>query len=360
MIIFFAFLSSLLLSFVFIEGFKRLFKKVNILDNPKKYWKKRDPVPYSMGVIFYIVFFIITYFFIDHNSKLYLIWIFWLIITIISFFDDLFDVNPKIRLIVQIIIWAIIWITSIKIGYISNIFWWVANLEIHSFYIFWLQVYSIPLLFTVLWYVFIFNSLNWTDWIPGNTSWISAISFFIIFLLGLLLFYKDNYEGWVDNAIFIMTMAITLVWIIIPFWFYDVKEKILMWDSWTMFLWFMLATLAIISWWKIATVLVVFWIYSVDAVYVLLRRIINKKSPLKKDFTHLHHRLLDKWLSNKQILTLIYSLSFFFWITALFLDKAWKMIVFWIIIFVVVFINSIVDKVKKWGKLIKSKKKIYE
>jgi UDP-GlcNAc:undecaprenyl-phosphate GlcNAc-1-phosphate transferase len=360
MIIFFAFLSSLLLSFVFIEGFKRLFKKVNILDNPKKYWKKRDPVPYSMGVIFYIVFFIITYFFIDHNSKLYLIWIFWLIITIISFFDDLFDVNPKIRLIVQIIIGAIIWITSIKIGYISNIFWWVANLEIHSFYIFWLQVYSIPLLFTVLWYVFIFNSLNWTDWIPGNTSWISAISFFIIFLLGLLLFYKDNYEGWVDNAIFIMTMAITLVWIIIPFWFYDVKEKILMWDSWTMFLWFMLATLAIISWWKIATVLVVFWIYSVDAVYVLLRRIINKKSPLKKDFTHLHHRLLDKWLSNKQILTLIYSLSFFFWITALFLDKAWKMIVFWIIIFVVVFINSIVDKVKKWGKLIKSKKKIYE
>jgi len=174
------------------------------------------------------------------------------------------------------------------------------------------------------------------------------------------LFYKDNYEGWVDNAIFIMTMAITLVWIIIPFWFYDVKEKILMWDSWTMFLWFMLATLAIISGWKIATVLVVFGIYSVDAVYVLLRRIINKQSPLKKDFTHLHHRLLDKGLSNKQILTLIYSLSFFFWITALFLDKVWKMIVFWIIIFVVVFINNIVDKVKKWRKLIKSKKKNYE
>lgn len=350
MIIIYAFLSSLFLSFVFIEIFKRFFRKINILDNPKKYGKKRDPVPYSMGVIFYFVFFIITYFFVDHNSKLYLIWIFWFIITIISFFDDLLDVNPKIRLLVQIIIWAIIWITSIKIGYISNIFWWILDLQTHSFNIGWIEIYTIPLIFTIIWYVFIFNSLNWTDWIPGNTSWISAISFFIIFLLGLILFYKDNYEWWVENAIFIMTMSIILVWIIVPFWFYDIKEKVLMWDSWTMFLGFMLATLAIISGWKIATVLVVFGIYSVDAIYVLIRRILNKKSPLKKDFTHLHHRLLDKWLTNKQILTLIYSLSFFFWITALFLDKIWKIIVFWIIVFVVVFINNIVGEFKKLKK----------
>ncbi len=350
MIIIYAFLSSLFLSFVFIEIFKRFFRKINILDNPKKYGKKRDPVPYSMGIIFYFVFFIITYFFVDHSTKLNLIWFFWLVITIISFFDDLFDVNPKIRLIVQIAIWAVIWITSIKIGYISNIFGWTFDLQTHSFFIWWLEIYIIPLIFTIIWYVFIFNSLNWTDWIPGNTSWLSVISFFIIFLLGLILFYRDNYEWGVDNAIFIMTMAIVLVWIIVPFWFYDVKEKVLMWDSWTMFLGFMLATLAIISWWKIATVLVVFGIYSVDAVYVLLKRVLNKKSPFNKDFTHLHHRLLDKWLTNKQILTLIYSLSFFFWITALFLDKVWKIIVFWIIVFFVVFINNIVEEFKKLKK----------
>ncbi|NDK07724.1 hypothetical protein EOM39_00585 [Candidatus Gracilibacteria bacterium] len=352
MIIIFAFLSSLLLSFVFIEIFKRLFKKVNILDNPKKYGKKRDPVPYSMGVIFYIVFLIISFFFVDHNSKLYLIWTFGLIITIISFFDDLFDVNPKIRLIVQIIIGATIGITSIKIGYVSNIFGGTFDLQTHSFFIGGLQIFTIPLIFTIIWYVFIFNSLNWTDGIPGNTSGISAISFFIIFLLGLILFYRDNYEGGVDNAIFIMTMAISIVGILVPFWFYDVKERILMGDSGTMFLGFMLATLAIISGGKIATVLVVFGIYSVDAIYVLVRRILNKKSPLKKDFTHLHHRLLDKGLTNKQILTLIYSLSFFFGVTALFLDRKGKIVVFCIIIFVVIFINSIVDKVKKGRKLI--------
>ena len=129
-----------------------------------------------------------------------------------------------------------------------------------------------------------------------------------------------------------------------------------MWDSWTMFLWFMLATLAIIAGWKIATVLVVFWIYSVDAVYVLVKRLLHNKSPLSGDFTHLHHRLLDLWLQKKQVLYLIYSLSLFFWLTALFLDKTWKIIVFCVIIIVVVFINKIVEAGIKSKNKIRLKK----
>ena len=116
-----------------------------------------------------------------------------------------------------------------------------------------------------------------------------------------------------------------------------------MWDSWTMFLGFMLATLAIIAGWKIATVLVVFWIYSVDAIYVIIRRVLKKRNPLQGDFTHLHHRLTNIWLRDKQVLWLIYSLSFFFWLTALFLDKIGKIIVFGIIVVIVIFINKIIE-----------------
>jgi len=173
-----------------------------------------------------------------------------------------------------------------------------------------------------------------------------------MFLLWYVLFLRDDYEGGVQNAIFILQMTAILVWILIPFWYYDVREKILMWDSGTMFLWFMLATIAIISWWKIATVLVVFWIYVVDAIYVVIRRLLQKKNPLKWDLTHIHHRLLDLWLEKKEVLWLLYTLSFLFWLTALFLDKFGKMLVFIIIVFVVIFINRIVDtlylKRKKW------------
>ncbi len=338
---------SSLISYIFINIFRKIFIKYNILDNPKKYNKKRKPIPYSMWITLFLSFLLISIFSVEHTYKYYLIIVFWWIITFISFIDDMLNVNAKIRLIIQVIIWAIIWITSIKIWYVSNIFGWIIDLETYFFTFFDFKIYIVPIIFTIIWYVFIFNSINWTDWIGGNTSWIGIISFFILFLLWLILFWKDDYEWWIKNAKFIMNISIILVWILIPFWYYDVREKILMGDSWTMFLWFMLATLAIISWWKIATVLVVFWIYSVDAIYVLVNRIINKKNPLKWDFTHLHHRLSKIWLTRKQILAMVYSLSFFFWLTALFLDKTWKIIVFWIIVVVLIFINKIIEKVKK-------------
>ncbi len=336
---------SIITSLLLIIIFTKLFYKFKILDNPKKYKLKRKPIPYAMGIVFFISFFIISYFFIDYNYKLWLIWVFWFFITSISFLDDRLNVSAKIRLIIQILIWAIIWITSIKIWYISNIFWWIIDLETYYFEIFNYTIYIIPLFFTILWYVFVFNALNWTDWISWNTSWLSIISFSILFLLWTILFNKDDYYAWTLNAIFIMKISIILVWIIIPFWYFDVREKILMWDSGTMFLWFMLATLAIIAWWKIATVLVVFWIYSVDAVYVIIKRLLNKKSPLSWDFTHLHHRLLKIWLTKKWVLILVYSLSFLFWLTWLFLDRTWKIIVFWIIVITVIFINRIVEVV---------------
>jgi UDP-GlcNAc:undecaprenyl-phosphate GlcNAc-1-phosphate transferase len=343
-------LVSFFTSLVLILWFKKLFYRLKILDNPKKYWKKRDPIPYAMWVVFFISFFIISFLFIDYNYKLWLIWLFWFMITLISFLDDRLNVSAKVRLIFQIVIWAVIWITSIKIWYISNIFWWIANLETYHFELFNNTIYFIPLLFTILWYVFVFNALNWTDWIQWNTSWLSVISFFILFLLWFILFNNDDYEWWIKNAKFIMWISAILVWIIIPFWRFDIREKILMWDSWTMFLWFMLATLAIIAWWKIATVLVVFWIYSVDAVYVIVRRLLKKKNPLNWDFTHLHHRLQDIWMTKNQVLLLVYSLSFIFWLTALFLEKNWKIIVFFIIVVVVVFLNKIIEivKIQKW------------
>lgn len=338
------FLVSIVLSFFVIMLTKKVFIKLNILDKPEKYWHKRKPIPHSMWVIFVFVFFVISFFFVPHNTKLYLIWIFGFLITFVSFIDDFFFLSPKLRLFIQIIIASIIWITSIKIWYISNIFGGVIDLDKFFIEIWNYKIYIVSLIFTIIWYVFIFNSLNWTDWIVWNTAWLSIISFIIIFLLWVKLYFTDEYIWWIENAKFIMTLSIILVWIILPFWVFNVREKFLMWDSGTMFLGFMLATLAIISGWKIATVLVVFWIYSVDAVYVIINRIKNKKSPLSWDYTHLHHRLLNLWLSKKQVLTFIYIFSFLFWISSLFLDKTWKIIVFVIIIFFVIFSPKLISK----------------
>lgn len=355
------FITSIVLSYTLIKFFSYIFKKYKILDNPKKYFLKRDPVPYSMGIVFFLNFLILSFFFVEHTMKYYLILVLGFIITLISFIDDMKDISAKFRLFVQIWIWALIWITSIKIGYISNIFGWVINLETHHFQLFWHIIYTIPLIFTIFWFVLIFNSLNWSDGIPGITSGLSSVSFFILFVLAMTLFFRDDYEWWIKNAMFVAELSLILFTSTFVFWFFDIREKILMWDSGTMFLAFMLATLSIIAWWKVATVLVVFGIYFIDAFYVIIKRILAKKSPLNKDFTHFHHRLLDIWIPKKQILFIIYSLSFLAGIWALFTDKVWKLIIFFSLVIIVVFVNDIVDlKSKVWKKRLSIKKTVDE
>jgi len=343
----FIFIYGVLFSFATLFIIKHFFYKWKILDNPKKYWKTRDPVPYSMGVVFFVSFFVLSFFTLELSTKLSLLWIFWSLITLVSFFDDRMNLSPKIRLIIQIIIGWVIGVSAIKIWYISNIFWWVIDLDQFFIQIFDYKIYLISLFFTIIWYVFIFNSLNWTDGIPGNTSGICIISFFVLFLLWYKLYLTDTYEWWKENAIFIMSLALILLSVLIPFWYYDVKEKILMWDSGTMFLWFMLASLAIIAWWKVATVLSVFWIYAVDALYVVFQRMKNKKNPLNGDSTHLHHRLLQAWLQRKNVLLFIYFFSFLFWIISLFLDTIGKIILFFCIILFVLFAEKLVYFFKK-------------
>jgi len=340
------FLASFFVSLWGILLLSRIFYRLKFLDNPKKYGLKRKPIPYSMGVIFFLVFFIFSFFCIDFNSKLLLIWIFWAIITVLSFFDDFYDLSPQIRLFFQILIGATIALTSIKIGYISNIFWGVIDLSTHAITFWSYKIHYIPVLFTIFWYVLIFNALNWSDGIPGLTSGLSFVTFLIIFFLWLKLYLTDNYEGGIKNAEFVMQMALILLGSLAIFWFFDVKQKILLGDSGTMFLGFMMATLAIVAGWKIATVVVVFGIYLIDAFYVILRRLWHKKNPLKKDLTHLHHRLEKAGLTHGQIRILLYSLSFIFGLSALFLDKIGKIFVFILLLFIVIFINFIIEKIK--------------
>lgn len=340
----FLFFISVLTSFLVILITKKIFLSFHILDNPWKYQKKRAPIPYSMGIIFFVSFFILSFFFLPHSYKLYLLWGFWWIITLVSFIDDRLNISPKIRLCIQIIIGAVIGLTAIKVWYISNIFGGIIDLDAFFIEIFQYKIYLISLLFTIGWYVFIFNALNWTDGIQGNTSGLSIISFFVLLLLWGKLYFTDEYMGGIENAKFIIYLTTILIAILIPFFYFDVREKILMWDSGTMFLGFMLASLAIISWGKIATVLVVFGIYAIDAIYVIVTRLKNKKNPLSWDFTHLHHRLLGLWWSKNQVLIFLFSFSFLFWVTSLFLDKGGKVILFVFMIFFVIFFPRILAK----------------
>lgn len=112
---------------------------------------------------------------IELQKKFAIILILGAFLTTISFIDDMdtiakspIKIPPIFRLIMQILVGAIIGLTSIKISYVSNIFGGIFSLEdpFWQFEIFGQMIHTFPVLVTICWYALIFNSVNFSDGLP--------------------------------------------------------------------------------------------------------------------------------------------------------------------------------------------------
>ncbi len=372
------FIASLCSSFIIFQAGKYLFSRFGLLDNPAPYGHKRKPVPFWIGSIFYLNFLFLSFFLHSllsdiNQNRLFVILLLGAVVTVISFIDDLdtihkfdresksdvkktaeelgkmrrdtpFFIPAKVRLLMQIGVGAIIGITSIKIGYISNIFWWVLYLDQYYIVLGDLYIYLIPLIFTILWYVVVFNSVNWSDGIPGLTSWLSFVTLLVMAVLTIKLYLIDPSSPSQVNSTFVLFCLAIFIPSVLIGWLYNIKPHVLLGESGTMFIAFMIATLAIIAGGKIATVATVLGVYLIDAFYVILMRLYNKKNPLSGDrIHHLHYRLLNMGMSENFVRYFVYSLAFLFWMAAIFLDKVGKVILFFVLIIIVVFITKILS-----------------
>jgi UDP-GlcNAc:undecaprenyl-phosphate/decaprenyl-phosphate GlcNAc-1-phosphate transferase len=75
---------------------------------------------------------------------------------------------------------------------------------------------------------------------------------------------------------------------------------------------YLLALLSILSGAKLATLVIVLCVPMIDAVYVILRRMSQGKSPVWGDRGHFHHRLMDLGFSKR-------SIAYFYWMITLLL-----------------------------------------
>lgn len=117
-----------------------------------------------------------------------------------------------------------------------------------------------------------------------------------------------------------------------------------------MFLAFMIASLAILVGGKVATVATALGVYLVDAIYVIFARLSNGKNPLKGDrIHHLHYRLKAIGMTDAFIRNFVYFIALFFGLSAVFLDKVGKVILFLALVLVIVFITKILS-LKNPGK----------
>jgi len=325
-----AFLSSLGLAILFTFLVKNVAIKFKLFDWPAPRRIHPRPLPRLGGVAIFLAFVLVILFFTTGAGGHFLVFDKHLagflagatLLVLVMIVDDIRGLSPWVKLFWQIVAALIIIVVGIGIDFITN--------PLGGIYL--LNGYQIPIiiagttyhfavladLFTLVWIVGIINVVNFLDGLDGLAAGIAAIVGFVLFFLSMVPGVNQP-----ATALLAITLAgCSLGFLIFNFY----PAKIFMGDTGSHFLGFTIAILAIFSGGKIATALLVLGFPILDGLWVVLNRIFKKRSPFMADKTHLHHRLLDLGMSQREVVFSIYFLCACFGIIALFLRSKGKLI----------------------------------
>ncbi|HLB11328.1 MAG TPA: MraY family glycosyltransferase [Dehalococcoidia bacterium] len=162
----------------------------------------------------------------------------------------------------------------------------------------WLPIYaSIP--FTIVWLVGAMNAMNFIDGLDGLAGGITTIAASILFLRSL------------DTGQFtIAILPLALAGAALGFLPYNLyPSRVTLGTCGALFCGYTLASLSVIGGTKAATMLLVLAIPILDAAWIILRRLSERRSPFLGDRIHIHYRLKDAGLSEGRIVLLLWALS---------------------------------------------------
>ena len=282
-----------------------IFRKLKVLDKPGNDLKNtRKPVPTMMGIFVYIGFFaLVSICFPDalHSNLFRWLCIGSLPIILFEIVEELCylgKIKIKIPTIFRLLGHILAWFLAVYI-------WWFGPQEL----ILGGHVLHIPVwwfaIFFVIWSILCINAINRFDGIYAQASGVSSVWFLTIFLLIQVVVFH-NYTTFTPENMYILTTVRALSFVLFVLSFLttivEFKPLGLVRDVGIMFYGFALAYLSVAGWAKIGTLVVALSLVIFDAVWVGLRRIfVAKKSPLKGDYTHLHHRLMGLGRGRKEI-----------------------------------------------------------
>lgn len=215
------------------------------------------------------------------------------VILIIGIIDDLMQLPAKVKLLGQIVAAAVLVLFDIRIEWITNPFGDMIFVE----------YLSIPL--TIMWVVSLTNTVNLIDGLDGLAAGVSTIASVTILLVAL----QQNF--WT-----VAILSAALAGGALGFLQHNFNPaKIFMGDTGSMFLGYMLAAVSILGAVKSAATIalivpiVALGLPIMDTAFAIIRRYMSGKPIFKPDKGHLHHRLLEMGLTQKQAVLLMYVIS---------------------------------------------------
>lgn len=299
-----AFVSSLLISYLFIPTIVRMSKFKKLFDQIDDRKLHTHPVPRLGGIAVFAGFFISSLLFV--NFKIITDLNAFLVGTIILLFigvkDDILIISPVTKLIGQIIASFIAVIFSSTL--ISNFYGFFDIFQINYFF---------AVIITTFFYVFVINAFNFIDGIDGLAASLGIIA---SVFLGIWFFLSGFIEMAIISGAFIASLLSFL-----RFNLFSFKNKVFLGDTGSMLIGFTVAFLSIkflnlnlllvkdSHYFILPAPALVFSIMVMpifDLVRIVIVRISRKKKPYAPDNFHLHHILYKLGLSHIQI-TVLYS-----------------------------------------------------
>jgi len=212
-------------------------------------------------------------------------------------YDDFRSANAPLKLVVQTIAAVMVFLAGFRIENLSSPFGGHWHLPL---------LVSLPL--TLLWIIVITNAFNLIDGIDGLAAGASVFALISILVFSVA---QGNPE--------ISLIAVVLVGAVMGFLRYNFNPAtIFLGDSGSLFLGFMAAVLSLTGSQKGSTIvaiaipLVSFGLPVTEAGLSLARRFLSGQSLLAGDRGHIHHRLLDHGLTQRQAVILLYAVCALF------------------------------------------------
>jgi len=302
-------------------------------------------VPRGGGFPLIIAFIISILLFLPLNKIIIGVILASILLTFTGLLDDYFDLSPYWRFLINLIVAGIVISFGVGIPYLSNPFGAAIKLDSWQIPIFFLGYHTVWVwadLFAIVWLSWTTNMVNWSKGVDGQLPGFVTIAAIFLGLLARRFSAHDISAETVSLLCFIVA-GIYLGFL--PHNFYP--QKIMPGYGGGALAGFLLGVLSILSFGKLGTIFLILAFPLIDAVYTIIRRLKNKKSPFRADWGHFHHRLLEIGWGKRRIAVFYWILTLILGIASLLSNQLEKVIIFATIGALLLVFMLIIEKMKK-------------
>jgi len=286
---------AFIVSYILTPYMARVGKKQNMVDIPGHRKIHEEAIPNLGGIVIFFGFLLSLLFVVQIEGQTKALLIGGVIILLLGVVDDIVDLSPKHKFIIQMVPALIV------ILYNSDL--------INSFIVNQLKIFDLlgylfyPIL--IFWIVGVTNSINLIDGLDGLACGISLIALVTFLILGL----RQNLEA-------LSLISIALAASMLAFLKFNFHPaKIFLGDSGSTFAGFMLASIGALwvlnsgNAFFILIPIIILALPIFDTLFAIWRRYQGHYPIFRADKGHLHHRLLTRGIAHKNVVFILWGIS---------------------------------------------------